>query len=665
MKPVTPETTIQIENKLQDPANALSINSIGDRLQVIGKSTTSSTLINIPNLNGSVTGVTLPSGYQGMFILPFASGAGGFTSSGISDFYFIKEGVVANTDSTYGITRTSFTNNGKQYYTNSSGRLAKVSGTELRVNWGKNTVSGSWEKKGVLIEPQTYNVLKTTWTTGATFGVTGALVENTTLSISDCFWDATTIPDGLSVWKLTEVTSGPNKENTAWIQPSSIWSPLNIPIDLPVQGVSFSNFMVSAFFTGPNKIAGITKDIVEIWLATHPSGTIKKSVYFNVSTCSPVAVSTGGITLIHYNTELYDNGWCRCFVGIGYTGATYPVSGGIQQFGFSTARPDSAGGYTYGSLLGASAGSLYFSGVKIDYAAIGDAVTNLSVGWNTQRIAPTAYIPPSDNTKYWGENLTFQAKPYPNWFYPEGSATGGFKASIFYDMIIHGAAGISSGSAQLDDSSSSGAAIFVNGKFLDENSIEVGLNGVIIVNNFGLSTGGIPAWRAKFYHAIFQNSGTYGGVASVGGPVRALSHNVTSSNKEMGITFGERFKLLYTAATGDQRSYMNGLTGIAAGATAPIYPTSGSAGQKWFFAPLRDKVYNILNWSWSPKVVTEAEGIAVTSFPVQGVPSYKVSGGAGGYNPDTILFEYVAAVGSTQNNSSPRPPANPYPTQVL
>ena len=169
MKPVTPETTIQIENKLQDPANALSINSINGRLQVIGKSTTSSTKINIPNLDGSVTGVTLPSGYQGMFILPFASGTGGFTSSGLSDFYFIKEGVVADTNPAYGITRTSFTNNGKQYYTNSSGRLAKVSGTELRVNWGKNTVSNSWEKKGVLIEPQTYNILTTTWTTGATW----------------------------------------------------------------------------------------------------------------------------------------------------------------------------------------------------------------------------------------------------------------------------------------------------------------------------------------------------------------------------------------------------------------------------------------------------------------------------------------------------------------
>ena len=664
MKPVTPETTIQIENKLQDPANALSINSINGRLQVIGKSTTSSTKINIPNLDGSVTGVTLPSGYQGMFILPFASGTGGFTSSGLSDFYFIKEGVVANTDSTYGITRTSFTNNGKQYYTNSSGRLAKVSGTELRVNWGKNTVSGSWEKKGVLIEPQTYNILTTTWTTGATFGVTGALVENTTLPTSDYFWDTTTIPDGLSVWKLTEVTSGPNKENTAWIQPSSIWSPLNIPIDLPVQGVSFSNFMVSAFFTGPNKIAGITKDIVQIWLATHPSGTIKKSVYFNVSTCSPVAVSTGGITLIHYNTELYDNGWCRCFVGIGYTGATYPVSGGIPQFGFSTARPDGAGGYTYGSLLGASAGSLYFSGVKIDYAAIGDATPNLSVGWNTQRIAPTAYIAPSGNTKYPTDGLKFQAKSYPNFFYPEGSVTGGFKTTIFYDMIIHGAAGISSGSAQLDDSSSSGGVVIVNGRFLNEVGVESGQNYIGWINTHGLGVGGTPAWRGTFYNGIYQSGGVFGGIPAATVGARATSHYTTPGG-ERGYTYGERFKLLYTGTTGDQRTYFNGLTGSGTVLSGPTYPASGSAGQIWTLNPLRDKVYNILNWSWSPRVTTEAEGIAATSFPVQGVPAYKVSGGAGGYNPNTSLFEYIAATTSTQNNSAPRPPVNPYPTQAL
>jgi len=664
VKPVTPETTIKIENKLQDPANAVSINSIDGRLQIIGKSTSSNTKINIPNLDGSITGITLPSGYQGMFMLPFASGTGGFTSSGVSEFYFVKDGNVSGTDPTYGITRTSLSNGGKLYYVNSDGNLAKVANSSTpRVNWAKNTVNGYWEKKGYLHEPGTFNILKSTWTTGATFGVTGALITDATSSeYVSGYWDTTTIPDGLSVWKLTEITTGPNLENTAFLQASSIQTPLTIPYHFDGAGYSFSNFMVSAFFTGPNKISGITKDLIQIWLATNPAGTVKKSVYFNITDCKPVSVSTGGITLIHYNTELYNNGWCRCFAGIGYTGATYPTSGGIPQFGFSTARPDGAGGYTYGRLLGASAGSLFFSGVKIDYGATGEV--KKITQWNSNRLAPTSYVPPNGTTKYGDDNIEFRCGSYPNWFYPVGFVTGGYQATIFYDFVINGAAGIS-GSIENVDVSSSGFVQIVNGRFLDHTDVVAGQNYNGLIFNLGLANGGVPAWRGNFYNGIYQTSGTFGLTASATAPTSTISSDGPSGVR--GYTYGERFKLMITAATGDYRIYFNGLTSTTSTPKGPTYPSVGTNGNVWTIYPgnAKDKVLNILNWSHSPRIITETEGIASTSFSTQGVPSYKISGSDGGYNNSSGSYQNIAQIVSTLNNTSPMPPANPYPREAL
>ena len=674
VKPSTPETTIKIENKLQDPANALSVNSVDGRLQVITKSTSSNPLINIRNLDGTVTGVTLPSGYQGMFMLPFALGTGGITSSGLSEFYFVKEGVVADTNPAYGITRTSMSNGGKHFYVNSSGRLAKVpNDTTPRINYGKNKNNGFWEKKGLLLEFGNYNILKPNWTTGATFGVTGAAVTVVTNPTEVApYWDSTTIPDGLSVWKLTETTSaGFSAENTAFIQASSIATPLTVPYHFDFAGVSFSNFMVSAFFTGTHKPAGITKDVVQIWLSTNVNGTIKKSVFFDLNQCKPVSVSSGGITLIHFSTEQYDNGWCRCLAGIGYTGATYPTSAGIPQFGFSTGRPDGSGGYTYGRLLGGSAGYLYFSGVKIDYGPTGEVTRTTQ--WNSNKLSPSSYVPPNGTTKYTADALRYDVKPYPNWFYPENSLDGNFASTAFYDLVVHGAVGISGGSDPITaDVPGGGYVLFVNGRFLNNAGSLVGQhypNSLVL--GLGLSQSGIPAWRGTFYSGTYQSGAVLFGLTSSNNvPTKSFYHRTgtVGSSTERGYTFGERFKLVQIVATGDYRSYLNGFTGLASALTGPTYPNwiGGSTGQVWYFSQNnKDKVINLLNWSWSPRALSETEGIATTSFGAQGVPAFNVSGEDGGYNESSGNYGSLSELVTVLDNTSIRPPTNPLPSVAI
>lgn len=660
VKPITPESCTSIKNSVVDPASALSVNSLDGRLQLITKSTSSDPTIIVNNIDGTTAAIQLPSGFQGSFILPLASDPSkstSVTSSGFTEFFFIQNGIPSPTNTAYGVTLENFTNGGKLYFTNSSGYLSKVSSSSLpRVNYGFAVRSGSWEKKGLLFEPPSFNLINTTWNNTPFFGATGATAEIVDATVYGAgYWDSSTI-SGMTVWKLSEIsTSGFSAENTITIPPSAFSLGSFKPSHVPAAGVSWSTFMVSAFFTGPNKVSGITKDIIQIWLATSPSGAIKKSIYFDLNSCSPVAVSSGGSTLAYYATEPYANGWCRCMAAVGLTGQTWPASQGIPQFGFSTARPDESGGYTFGRLLGASAGSMYFSGLKIDLLkdyAFGNVYAN--------KLAPSSYVDPKATTQYSNCYVQYLTPKTPSWFFPSTSyLTGGMQSSCFYDLTINSAAGITEGAG-------GGNVVFFNGQLINETRTNVGeLYAQSWVISRGLARTGTPIPRINYYF-LQRTSGAplFGGVAALAGGDKDYVHTINPGSVTVGFTSGERFKFLITAATGSWKSYVNGMTGVnTTGFTAALYPSDTNFHTGWQFTivPQQDKVMNIMNWGHTPKILTEAQGIAATSFGLQGAPIFKFSGSDGGYNEVDGNYQNIADIVGIQNNNSTPLPPSPYP----
>lgn len=661
VKPITPESCTSIKNSVVDPASALSVNSLDGRLQLITKSTSSDPTIIVNNLDGTTAGIQLPSGFQGNFILPLASNPGqssSVTSSGFTEFFFIQNGIPSPTNTTYGVTLETFTNNGKFYFTNSSGYLSKVSSySSPRINYGFNSRSASWEKKGLLFEPPTFNLINTTWNAAPFFGATGATATIAT-DYSANYWDSSTIPAGMTVWKLTEIsTSGFSAENTITIPTSAFSLSTFKPSHVSAAGISWSTFMVSAFFTGPNKVSGITKDIIQIWLATSPSGAIKKSIYFDLNSCSPVAVSSGGSTLAYYATEPYANGWCRCMAAVGLTGQTWPASQGIPQFGFSTARPDGSGGYTFGWLLGASAGSMYFSGIKIDL------IKDYSFGAvYATKLAPSSYVDPKATTEYPNCYIQYLTPKTPSWFFPSTSyLTGGMQSSCFYDLTINSAAGITEGAG-------GGNVVFLNGRLLNETRTNVGqMYAQSWVLSRGLARTGTPIPRINYYFLQRTSGGPlFGGVSALTGGDKTYVHTINPGSVTVGFTSGERFKFLMTAATGSWKSYINGMTGVeTTGFTAAIYPSDTNFHTGWEFVivPQQDKVMNIMNWGHTPKLLTEAQGIAATSFNIQGAQSDRLIGSDGGYDEIGQNYQSIADIVAIQNNNTAPLPPSPYPPE--
>jgi len=662
VKPIITESTTSIKNNVVDAASATSVNSLDNRLQFITKSTTSEPFLIFTNYDGTTAGVTLPSSFQGSFILPLINNSTtSISSSGFSDFFFIKDGVPSGNNSTYGVTLNTYTNNGKRYYVNSSGYLSKVpNNTTVRINYGFNIDTNSWEKKGLLLEPSSTNLITPAWNRNPVFGATGA-TANIATDYSAGYWDTTTIPAGMTVWKLEEIsTPGFSAENTVIIPSGAISFGSNRPTSMIAYGISFSSFMVSAFFTGPNKIGGITKDHIQMWLATNPSGTQKKSIYFNLSTCQAVSVSSGGTTLAFYNTELYANGWCRCWAGVGLTGATWPSQNQIPQFGFSTARPDGSGGYTYGRLASGTTGFLYFSGLKINMRGSNDGVTGAPGGQlYSFKNAPDSYLDPLNGSINGSCQLIYETPKTPSWFFPSTSyLTGGMQNSVFYDMTLHSAAGITEGQG-------TGTVIFFNGRLKPISGTVVGQNyAQSLVIARGLSQVGVPIPRISYYNLQRAKEGVFNGVLQPSTPDRDLSH-YTRSNVIQGFTVGQRFKYLITAATGSWKSYLNGLTFFAgSGFTAPIFPSDTNHHQPWEFSIQNitlDKILNIMNWAYTSKVLSEAEGIATTSFTTQGIPTYRFLGSGGGYNETNGTWQSVASIVTSANNTSPILPPSRYP----
>ena len=665
MKPIITESTTSIKNNVVDAASATSVNSLDNRLQFITKSTTSEPFLIFTNYDGTTAGVTLPSSFQGNFILPLINNSTTtISSSGFSDFFFIKDGVPSGNNSTYGVTLTTYNNNGKRYYVNSSGYLSKVpDNTTPRINYGFNINTNSWEKKGLLLEPSSTNLITTAWNANPIFGATGA-TANIATDYSAGYWDSTTISAGMTVWKLEEIsTAGFSAENTVIIPSNTISLNGNRPASITSAGISFSSFMVSAFFTGPNKIGGITKDHIQIWLTTNPAGTQKKSIYFDLNRCQAVSVSSGGTTLAFYNTELYANGWCRCMAGVGLIGATYPSQNGIPQFGFSTARPDGSGGYTYGRLASGTTGFLYFSGLKINMRGNADGVVGSpGPALYSYKNPPDSYLDPIGGNINGGCVLIYATPKTPSWFFPSASyLTGGMQNSVFYDMTLHSAAGITEGAG-------TGTVNVFSGR-LKPIGITVGQNyAQSLVISRGLANTGIPIPRISYYNLQRSKEGFFNEILQTPCPDRILAHQ--KLGQDQGFTLGHRFKYLITAATGSWKSYLNGSTYFASGAgfTAPIFPSNTDYHQPWEFSIQNistDKVLNVMNWAYTPKILSEAEGIATTSFDTQGIPMYRFAGSDGGYNDTTGNWQSVASDVTSPNNTSPILPPGRYPNIIV
>ncbi|NBV14936.1 MAG: hypothetical protein EBS07_12895, partial [Sphingobacteriia bacterium] len=334
MKPSTPESSSNIRGKFLDETLGTSILSLDGRMHMVNKSGPTASSLWFKNYDGSEANVIFPSGFSGSFLFPYAMGIGGVCGSNFVGTYFIENSSLISPTiiSLLGMTLSINTNANKQYFINSSGYLDKTVNTQLTKTHNYNSTTGNWDVRGIQLEPRSCNVLNTDT---PVFGATGATLGIAT-DFAAGYWNSTTIPNGMTVWKLVEEGNA-LPENTCWFSNQSITLLGNT---LPTQsvgaspdGISFSAFMVSGFFTGPNKsVSGITKDIIQIWLATSPSGLVKKSVYFDLNTCSVASVSAGGITNAYFSTERYANGWCRCFAGVIYTGATYPAD---AAYGFS------------------------------------------------------------------------------------------------------------------------------------------------------------------------------------------------------------------------------------------------------------------------------------------------------------------------------------------
>ena len=68
-----------------------------------------------------------------------------------------------------------------------------------------------------------------------------------------------------------------------------------------------------------------------------------------------------------------------------------------------------------------------------------------------------------------------------------------------------------------------------------------------------------------------------------------------------------------------------------------------------------------MNWAYTSKVLSEAEGIATTSFTTQGIPTYRFLGSGGGYNETNGTWQSVASDVTSPNNTSQILPPSRYP----
>lgn len=776
MKPIlNTESTANIKNVLFDPANLLSVNSLDGRINLVGKASGSETFVVLPNPDGSTVGITFPSDYNGMFILPTIGKLAGATSiatsSGFGGFFFIKDATVSSSDPLFGVTFISSNNGGKQYYTNSAGLLAKVSDTTtLRKQYGKNNLN--WEPKGILFEPSTYNILTAAWNglTYGAFAATGATAGITSsIGYGSSYWDSSAIPSGMTVWSLTEITTGPNKENTVIIPASavnfmrrsdnSLVRPVNSSISnsffpvggqlsgftavgytadtsiigppqsgyiswntttqtnattlfihrddnkgtnrsamlnslkpddtivlagtnntvwqkfivntgtvqggntyygFPVQyfanggttflnnvalsvgpNVPFTNFNIQAFFKPGPTVGGITKDIVQIWAVTDTSGSVKKSVFFNLTDCAPVSVSSGGTTFAWYNTEPYENGWCRCTMGVGLTGTTYAAWDGIPQFGFSTARPDGSGGYTFGGLLGTSAGNLYFSGIKVDW----NNTINIQTKYFIHKLAPSSYLDPNGFNPYAADNIKWDI-PYSNnktYFYDSDFNTVG-KNTLFMEKIINGPLGI------CGDDVGFGTGLFNN--YLVNNSNQTSaVNGCVLF--FGMATSNVVPVPANYEYASIR----YYEIAA--SKTNQTGQFFPTNPVRRGYTYSEFFKSCYVFSTGDYRAYWNGLTmnGATWGGAVDFSAFSPVKGNIYMESAARDKVVCFKNLAVWGRTLSEQQGINLTSFQAQGAPVFSFLGSDGGYDGTTFKV-----LNSKNQNVSINNTANPLST---
>jgi len=658
MNPITPEGSLSINKKLDDPVNIINVNSLDNRMQIIGKGTSANSLIVIPNADGTTVGIQLSSDFQKCFILPLASKSdetGFITAASSSSFAFVNDSVLAQTDITRGITLHSATNAGKRHFVNSNGLLAKVTDNSIRQNWIYNRASNpqQWELAGLVFEPPSRNVINPSWTglnTGI-FGVTGATTGVTTGHQSG-YWDITTIT-GMTVYSLTEETTGSNLQNTVWIPPTGI-SLGSLSPNHTTAGISWSAFMLSGFFKSGGTVGGITKDIVQLWLATNPSGTVKKGIYFNLSTCSTVAASSGGTTLAFYFTEPMANGWCRCGAGVGFAGQTWPSNGQIEQFGFSTARPDGSGGYTFGGLLGTSAGSVYFSGLGVDVLAAGE---NLATNIYSNRLGPVQYIPPSSSTLFGGDFAVYTVKGHPNWMFPSGLTNGALNYSAFHEGLINAPVGISG--EELGFGSSCWSVALSTDTSLTSNSGNNTILGHVIATRGQQTVDITPSPAISTYWQVASEGGTFSDVKNTHNRRISLYHNKPST---FGFTAGHAFRVAFSGVSGALKYFLNGQTGINSGSTGILFNQPIDNGSTGVFVTIvggaRDKKVHHKNIVFYPQTnFTDDQGKALTSFAQQARAPFIGAGGAGGYNDNTGQFINIEENQSQTNNNSaiPRP----------
>lgn len=782
MKPITTESTISVKPVLSDPANLLSVNSLDGRIQLVGKASGTETFAVFPNADGSTVGITFPAGYNGMFILPVVGNISGFTSSsvstGLNNYFFISNGVASLNNPSFNVTLTSSSNGGKLYFINNSGLLAKVSNSStLRTNYGINKSTNIWEIKGILFEPSTYNLITTTWNglTYGAFGATGATAGITT-GFGLGYWDTNTIPQGMTVWALTEITAGPNKENTIIVPASAInfmnssggqklrpfsnsiqnsyfpntgaqfpgftgvfydantgitgpgptgtitWNNTNqslatklfvhtsdrtptnrsallssLKIDdvivmqtstasswsksvinaAPISGVTyfefpitrlsglstfsdqniitfgphmpFTNFNFQAFFKSGDTVGGITKNLVQIWALTDTVGSIKKSVYYDITDCNVVSVSSGGTTFAWYNTEPLANGWCRCTLGVGLTGTTYAAWDGFGMFGFSTARPDGAGGFTFGNLLGTSAGNLYFSGIKVDWSNF----PNNAAVYYSNKLSPTQYTDPRADALYPNDSVLWTIPYSQNDFFQTDFSQQG-RNTVFLESVINGPIGISG------DDTGSGVGF----------SSIILKNGNTVVNNLhGLVTG--VGMRLSGYWTSPAPSGVlyttnYSGQAVPGTRFdRYVRTNSVGLNR--GYTLGEMFKLSFSGFSGAFNAFFNGFTGDMVTIAAKDMSNTGlpTTGEITISHNIRDKIINIKNYAFSGVGLTYTQGINLTSFISQGAPIFRFLGTDGGHNGTGFVAYSSANQIVSTNNTTPPLSTGRYPKQPV
>jgi hypothetical protein len=656
MKPITPEGSLSINKKLDDSVNIINVNSLDNRMQIIGKGTSANSLIVIPNADGTTVGIQLSSDFQKCFILPLASKSnetGFITATSSSSFAFVNDGVLAQTDITRGITLHSTTNGGKRHFVDSNGLLATVANnTTIRQNWIYNRANTppQWELAGLLFEPPSRNVINPSWTglnTGI-FGVTGATTGVTT-GYQSGYWNTNSIP-GMTVYSLTEETTGPNLQNTVWIPPTGI-SLGSLSPNNTTAGISWSAFMLSGFFKSGGTVGGITKDIVQLWLATNPSGTVKKGIYFNLSTCSTVATSSGGTTLAFYFTEPMANGWCRCGAGVGFAGQTWPSSEQIEQFGFSTARPDGSGGYTFGGLLGTSAGSVYFSGLGVDVLATESLATNIY----SNRLGPVQYIPPSSSTQLAGDIVVYTVKGHPNYLFPSGLTNGALNYSAFHEGLINAPVGISG--EELGFGSSCWSVQLSTDTSLTTTSGNNTILAHIITSRGQQTTDITPSPAINSYWQIASQGGTFSNVFNTHNRRLSVYHNKPGI---FGFTAGHAFRVAFSGVSGALKYFFNGQTGINYGLTGILWNqpiNNGSTGVVMFIqAGARDKKVHHKNIVFYPQTnFTDDQGKALTSFPQQARAAFIGAGGAGGYNENTAQFIDIGLNQSQTDDTSPIP----------